>query len=126
MAVNGAGFAVASIGGLAAVTELRQGDNAAVVMGWYTGRLALGYSVGRFLSRAAGDVMGLPGALTTLGLVPLLPATGFVVAVSRTPTAPDLDVDPDDASEAVAATRTTATQRSTTGATASDRSGSAP
>lgn len=80
-ATNGMGFAIASTGGLAAVMELRQRGNAGVVMGWYTGCLGAGYSLAGFVGGAAGDLLGLSRAITTLAILPLLAGVGLAVAV---------------------------------------------
>lgn len=82
-ATTGVGFAIASTGGLAAVMELRRRGNAGVVMGWYTGCLGAGYSLAGFVGGAAGDALGLPRAITTLSILPLLAGVGLAMAVWR-------------------------------------------
>ncbi|MPZ21878.1 MAG: MFS transporter, partial [Luteitalea sp.] len=86
-AVNGIGFAVASTGGLAALMELRQGANAGVVMAWYTGCIGIGYAAAGFAGGLAGDLLGLSGAITALGVIPLLAALGFAGALRANPSA---------------------------------------
>ncbi|MGH2642209.1 MAG: MFS transporter [Actinomycetota bacterium] len=63
-ALQGAGFAVATTAGMAALMDRRPGDvGAGTLMGWYTGSIGLGYALAGFLGGALGDAIGLRGAL---------------------------------------------------------------
>jgi predicted MFS family arabinose efflux permease len=81
VALNGAGFAIASTGGLAAVMELRPAGNAGSLMGWYTGCIGAGYGAAGFVGGAAGDLFGISGALTAVTVFPLLAAAGLAGAL---------------------------------------------
>ncbi|MGH2641939.1 MAG: MFS transporter [Actinomycetota bacterium] len=63
-ALQGAGFAVATTAGMAALMDRRPAQvGAGTLMGWYTGSIGLGYALAGFLGGALGDAIGLQGAL---------------------------------------------------------------
>jgi MFS family permease len=88
IALNGAGFALVSTGGLVAVMEARSGDSAGSIMSWYTGFIGAGYAVAGFTGGVIGDWLGLEAGIRVLALVPMLTALIMVVALRRVPTPP--------------------------------------
>lgn len=95
IALNGAGFALVSTGGLVAIMEARSGDNAGSIMSWYTGFIGAGYAVAGFTGGAIGDWLGLQTGIRALALAPLLTALVMVVALRQVPTPPMTVVDDD-------------------------------
>lgn len=83
--VNGAGFALASTGGLAAIMDVTDGRNAGSVMGWYTGFIGAGYALAGFVGGWLGDRLGLASALTVLAVVPLVAGTALGTGLRRVP-----------------------------------------
>lgn len=81
IATNGFGFAVASTGGLASVMELRAGTSAGSLMGWYTGFIGAGYALANIVGGIAGDVLGLPRAISALALLPVVAAAGLALSL---------------------------------------------
>ena len=64
-ALQGAGFAVATTAGMAALLERRPTDvGAGSLMGWYTGSIGTGYALAGFVGGTLADAIGLRGALT--------------------------------------------------------------
>jgi DHA1 family multidrug resistance protein-like MFS transporter len=87
VAVEGAGFAVASTATMAALIERRPaGANAGSIMGWYTGSLGVGYALAGFVGGALGDALGPRTAILVLALVPL--AAGLLLSTIVQRTAP--------------------------------------
>ena len=73
IALDGAGFAVATTANMAALIERRPaGANAGSIMGWYTGSLGAGYALAGFVGGWLGDRVGPRAAILILALVPLL------------------------------------------------------
>jgi MFS family permease len=73
IALDGAGFAVATTANMAALIERRPpGSNAGAIMGWYTGSLGAGYALAGFIGGWLGDRLGPRAAILILALVPLL------------------------------------------------------
>lgn len=83
IALNGAGFALASTGGLAAIMDVTDGRNAGSVMGWYTGCIGAGYALAGFLGGWLGDALGLASAITTIAFIPLVAGTALGLALRR-------------------------------------------
>jgi MFS family permease len=72
IALDGAGFAIATTANMAALIERRpDGANAGAIMGWYTGSLGAGYALAGFAGGSLGDHLGPRGAIVVLSLVPL-------------------------------------------------------
>ena len=73
VALDGAGFAIATTANMAALIERRppNGD-AGSIMGWYTGSLGAGYAVAGFVGGSLGDALGPGDAILVLALVPLV------------------------------------------------------
>jgi MFS family permease len=85
--LDGAGFAVATTGTMAALIERRPPEvNAGAVMGWYTGSLGAGYAVAGFLGGALGDAIGVRRAILVLALAPLV--AGILLSLAVRATAP--------------------------------------
>lgn len=85
VALDGAGFAIATTANMAALIERRpEGGNAGSIMGWYTGSLGAGYSIAGFAGGSLGDAVGAGDAILILALVPLLAGVLLSVAVRRT------------------------------------------
>jgi MFS family permease len=88
VALDGAGFAVASTANMAALIERRpSGSNAGSIMGWYTGSLGAGYALAGFVGGPLGDALGPRGAILVLALVPL--TAGLLLSVFMQATAPE-------------------------------------
>lgn len=85
IALNGAGYAVASTGSLATTITSQQGKNAGVAMGWYTGFVGLGYAISAFVGGVAGDLLGIQRAMTALALIPIAAALAFIFAAGGRP-----------------------------------------
>jgi MFS transporter, FSR family, fosmidomycin resistance protein len=83
VAVSGAGFALASTGGLAAIMDLLDGADAGPVMGWYTGSIGAGYSLAAFLGGWLGDRFGTAQALNLVAVIPLIAGVALALALSR-------------------------------------------
>lgn len=88
IALNGAGFALVSTGGLVAVMEARADRNAGSSMAWYTGFIGAGYAVAGFTGGAIGDWLGLEAGIRLLALVPLATAFVMFAALRHVPTPP--------------------------------------
>lgn len=87
VALDGAGFAIASTANMAALIDRRPpGSDAGSIMGWYTGSLGAGYAVSGFVGGAVGDALGPGGAIAVLALVPL--AAGLSLSLAMRSTAP--------------------------------------
>jgi MFS family permease len=72
IALDGAGFAIATTANMAALIERRpDGANAGAIMGWYTGSLGAGYALAGFAGGSLGDHLGPRAAILVLSLVPL-------------------------------------------------------
>ena len=72
VALDGAGFAIATTANMAALIERRPaGSNAGSIMGWYTGSIGLGYALAGFVGGALGDALGVRAAILLLACVPL-------------------------------------------------------
>ena len=88
VALDGAGFAIASTANMAALLDRRPpGANAGSIMGWYTGGLGAGYAVAGFLGGSLGDALGISSAILVLSLVPLI--AGALLSLVLLRTAPD-------------------------------------
>ena len=88
VALEGAGFAIASTANMAAVIERRpEGGNAGSIMGWYTGSLGAGYALAGFFGGPLGDALGPRGAILVLAVVPL--AAGLLLSTIVQATAPE-------------------------------------
>lgn len=86
VALDGAGFAIATTAIMAALIERRPRDaNAGAVMGWYTGSLGAGYALAGFVAGVLGDALGAVDAILVLALVPLAAGLLLSLAVRRTP-----------------------------------------
>jgi MFS family permease len=83
VALDGAGFALATTANMAALIERRPaGADAGSIMGWYTGSLGAGYALAGFVGGRLGDVLGPGDAILILALVPLV-AGGLLSVVVR-------------------------------------------
>jgi MFS family permease len=84
VALDGAGFAIATTANMAALVERRaDGANAGSIMGWYTGAIAVGYAVAGFVGGALGDALGPGPAIRVLAVVPLVAGVALAVVVGR-------------------------------------------
>jgi MFS family permease len=87
VALDGAGFAIATTANMAALIERRpEGSNAGSIMGWYTGSLGAGYALAGFVGGSLGDAVGTGDAILILALVPLV--AGALLALVVRGTAP--------------------------------------
>jgi MFS family permease len=87
VALDGAGFAIATTANMAALIERRPEDsNAGSIMGWYTGSLGAGYALAGFVGGSLGDAVGTGDAILILALVPLV--AGALLALVVRGTAP--------------------------------------
>jgi MFS family permease len=85
VALDGAGFAIATTANMAALLERRPaGANAGSIMGWYTGSTGAGYALAGFVGGALGDAIGARGAILVLALVPLVAGLLISAVVGRT------------------------------------------
>jgi len=88
VALEGAGFAIASTANMAALIERRPaGANAGSIMGWYTGSLGAGYALAGFVGGSLGDALGPASAILVLALVPLV--AGVLLSLVVHATAPE-------------------------------------
>lgn len=88
VALDGAGFAIASTAIMAALIERRpEGANAGSIMGWYTGSLGAGYALSGFVGGVLGDELGPRAAILVLAFVPL--TAGLLLSVVVRATAPE-------------------------------------
>jgi MFS family permease len=95
VALDGAGFAVATTANMAALIDRRPpGANAGSIMGWYTGSLGAGYAVAGFVGGALGDVLGPRRAILFLALVPLAAGLLLSLAIRRSAPARATDAAP--------------------------------
>lgn len=79
LALNGAGYSVATTSGLAAVADRHPvGADAGSVMGWYTGATGAGYAIAGFLAGALADAVGVAPALMIVALFPAV--SGLLLA----------------------------------------------
>jgi MFS family permease len=93
VALDGAGFAIASTANMAALIERRpDGANAGSIMGWYTGSLGAGYALAGFVGGALGDTLGTSTAILVLALVPL--GAGVLLSLVVHATAPERVAEP--------------------------------
>jgi MFS family permease len=93
VALDGAGFAIATTANMAALIDRRPpGSNAGTIMGWYTGSLGAGYAVAGFVGGVLGDAFGPRHAILVLALVPL--AAGLLLSVVIRGSAPVRVTDP--------------------------------
>ena len=84
VALDGAGFAIATTANMAALIDRRPpGSNAGTIMGWYTGSLGAGYAVAGFAGGALGDALGPRRAILVLALVPLAAGLLLSAAIRR-------------------------------------------
>jgi MFS family permease len=83
VALNGAGFALASTGGLAAMMDLVDGTNAGPIMGWYTGSIGAGYSMAAFLGGWLGDALGTSQALLAVAVIPSMAGVALAGALRQ-------------------------------------------
>jgi MFS family permease len=85
VALDGAGFAIATTANMAALLERRpEGSNAGSIMGWYTGSLGVGYALAGFVGGALGDALGAGDAILVLSVVPLVAGLALSLALART------------------------------------------
>jgi len=85
VALDGAGFAIASTANMAALIERRPaGANAGTIMGWDTGSLGVGYALAGFVGGTLGDAIGTSDAILVLALVPLVAGAGLSAVVGAT------------------------------------------
>ncbi|HVR78402.1 MAG TPA: MFS transporter [Acidimicrobiia bacterium] len=71
--LNGAGYAVATTSGFAAVADRHPvNGNAGSVMGWYTGATGAGYALAGFLAGPLADEVGIRPALMMVAVLPAL------------------------------------------------------
>ncbi len=100
VALDGAGFAIATTANMAALIERRpENGNAGSIMGWYTGSLGAGYALAGFVGGSLGDALGAGPAILVLALAPLAAGLLLSVAVHRTaPAAPEAGAAPAGAS----------------------------
>jgi len=93
VALDGAGFAIATTANMAALIERRpEGANAGAIMGWYTGSLGAGYALAGFLGGPLGDALGPRQAILVLALVPL--TAGLLLALALRRSAPSRAASP--------------------------------
>lgn len=83
LALTGAGFAMASTGGLAAIMDVTSGRDAGSSMAWYTGCIGAGYGMAGFLGGWLGDKIGLSPALTAVAAIPLVAGLALGVGLRR-------------------------------------------
>lgn len=80
-ALQGAGFAVATTAGMAALMERGPAKvGAGSLMGWYTGSIGAGYALAGFVGGTLADAIGLRGALAASAVVALV--SGWVTTRS--------------------------------------------
>jgi MFS family permease len=80
-ALQGAGFAVATTAGMAALMERGPAKvGAGSLMGWYTGSIGAGYALAGFVGGTLADAIGLRGALAVSAVVALV--SGWVTTRS--------------------------------------------
>lgn len=88
VALEGAGFAIASTAAMAALIERRPpGANAGSIMGWYTGSIGAGYALAGFVGGPLGDALGTRTAILVLAVVPL--TAGVLLSTAVRATAPE-------------------------------------
>ena len=88
VALDGAGFAIATTAAMAALIERRPaGASAGSIMGWYTGSIGAGYALAGFIGGPLGDALGPRDAILVLALVPL--AAGLLLSAVVQATAPE-------------------------------------
>jgi len=93
VALDGAGFAIASTANMAALIERRpDGANAGSIMGWYTGSLGAGYALAGFVGGSLGDALGTSSAILVLALVPL--CAGVLLSLVVHATTPERVTEP--------------------------------
>ncbi|HVR78630.1 MAG TPA: MFS transporter [Acidimicrobiia bacterium] len=79
LALNGAGYSVATTSGLAAVADRHPIDgDAGSVMGWYTGATGAGYAIAGFFAGTLADAVGIGPALMIVALFPAI--SGLLLA----------------------------------------------
>lgn len=85
IALDGAGFAIATTAVMAALIERRpEGANAGSIMGWYTGSIGAGYALSGFVGGALGDAVGTRSAILVLSVVPLVAGLLLSLVVQAT------------------------------------------
>jgi len=83
-ALQGAGFAVATTAGMAALMERRPAEvGAGSLMGWYTGSIGIGYALAGFAGGTLADAIGLRGALASAAAIALVSGWVTALAVGR-------------------------------------------
>lgn len=88
IALDGAGFAIATTAVMAALIERRpEGANAGSIMGWYTGSIGAGYALSGFVGGPLGDALGTRAAILVLAIVPLV--AGLLLCLVVQATAPE-------------------------------------
>jgi MFS family permease len=87
VALDGAGFAIATTASMAALIERRPaGSDAGSIMGWYTGSIGAGYGLSGIVGGVLGGHLGPANAILVLALVPL--AAGLALSFAIRATAP--------------------------------------
>lgn len=85
-ALQGAGFALATTTGMAALIERRRHDTSAgSLMGWYTGSIGAGYALAGFLGGPLADAVGLEAALIVTAAVAGISGLVSASALRRLP-----------------------------------------
>ena len=85
-ALQGAGFALATTIGMAALIERRHpATTAGSLMGWYTGSIGAGYAIAGFAGGALADAIGLAGAFAAAAATASVSGVVTVWALRRLP-----------------------------------------
>lgn len=88
-ALQGAGFAVATTAGMAALMDRRPEEvGAGSLMGWYTGSIGLGYALAGFVGGPLADAIGLRGALAAAAAAALVSGGITAWSIDRLPRHP--------------------------------------
>lgn len=85
VSLDGAGFAIATTAGMAALIERRPpGGDAGSIMGWYTGSIGAGYGLSGLVGGVLGGHLGPGTAILVLALVPLCAGLALSLAIRAT------------------------------------------
>jgi MFS family permease len=86
VALDGAGFAVASTTAMAAIVDHRPASiSLPSLMGWFTGSIGAGYALAGFVGGSLSDAIGIGPALRILAAAPLVAAGLMGWALARMP-----------------------------------------
>lgn len=76
--VHGFAFGTAGTLGLALVIDITEGRRAGASMAWYTAAISAGYALGSLLGGSLADLVGIPGTMAAIGLLPVIAAAGVL------------------------------------------------